>query len=129
MITKTTWRPDTCGCVIVYEWDTEVPEDERTHALISIQKCVRHTAEDTDSVAYTKAKTDNETKNIVVSDIKETLDIDVNSLWAYDEAGVLCFDVSALPEDEKLEVYAALEKYGTAVKLSDTVDIDLLNPV
>ena len=25
---ETRWSPDTCGCVIVYEWDDEIPVDQ-----------------------------------------------------------------------------------------------------
>jgi hypothetical protein len=31
MIQTTTWRPDTCGCIISYQWDDAVPQATRTH--------------------------------------------------------------------------------------------------
>lgn len=31
----TTWHPDTCGCEIHYEWDTETTEAERTHTAVA----------------------------------------------------------------------------------------------
>jgi hypothetical protein len=34
MIKHTEWRPHTCGCVIIYSWDTEVPADKRTHTIV-----------------------------------------------------------------------------------------------
>lgn len=36
MLQKTTWRPDTCGCVLEYEWDDAVSENERTHAISKV---------------------------------------------------------------------------------------------
>jgi hypothetical protein len=30
----TMWQPHVCGCVILYSWDTEVPQDERTHTVV-----------------------------------------------------------------------------------------------
>lgn len=41
----TTWRPDTCGCVLAYEWDDEVPEDKRAHTPVVTElsaTCVAH---------------------------------------------------------------------------------------
>jgi hypothetical protein len=31
MIQTTTWRPDTCKCVITYQWDDTISENARTH--------------------------------------------------------------------------------------------------
>lgn len=31
----TIWSPDTCGCVIHYEWDTEVPAQQRVHTAVA----------------------------------------------------------------------------------------------
>lgn len=33
MIRYTQWRPDTCDCIFVYEWDDEQSEDHRVHTL------------------------------------------------------------------------------------------------
>lgn len=42
-IKVTTWHPDTCECVLQYEWDTEHSEDQRVHkALPSIKRCELH---------------------------------------------------------------------------------------
>lgn len=39
MLKTTTWRPSTCGCVLEYEWDTELSEDKRTHKFVKVQHC------------------------------------------------------------------------------------------
>jgi len=31
MLQTTTWSPNTCGCVIIYQWDDSIPEASRTH--------------------------------------------------------------------------------------------------
>jgi hypothetical protein len=31
MLHVTTWTPDTCDCVIHYQWDDQVPQDQRIH--------------------------------------------------------------------------------------------------
>lgn len=37
------WYPDTCGCVIEYEWDDSEPEDKRTHRVVRFVKvCDAH---------------------------------------------------------------------------------------
>jgi hypothetical protein len=38
----TTWSPNTCGCVISYQWDDTVPQASRTHKFVSVDhtKCV-----------------------------------------------------------------------------------------
>lgn len=35
MINVTQWQPDTCDCKILFEWDTEVPQEERVHTAIA----------------------------------------------------------------------------------------------
>ena len=40
----TRWRPDTCGCVVDFEWDDETPEEERAFTCIAIEPCEQHPA-------------------------------------------------------------------------------------
>ena len=35
----TRWSPSTCKCVIDYEWDRDLSEDQRTHKFVSVQHC------------------------------------------------------------------------------------------
>lgn len=42
MLTVTRWSPDTCACVIEYEWDTETTEDNRIHKFHRVEKCSEH---------------------------------------------------------------------------------------
>ena len=35
----TRWRPDTCGCVIEYEWDSDRPEEARRHGPLKLDAC------------------------------------------------------------------------------------------
>lgn len=42
-IKVTTWSPDTCGCIINYQWDDSDPEDSRTHSFHStVRLCEVH---------------------------------------------------------------------------------------
>lgn len=39
----TRWSPDTCGCVVEYEWDDAVAQNARTHSIANVvQRCARH---------------------------------------------------------------------------------------
>lgn len=29
----TRWRPDTCGCILEYEWDSDLPIEKRVHTF------------------------------------------------------------------------------------------------
>ncbi len=40
----TRWRPDTCGCVIEYEWDDAEAEEARQHVPKKIDACPDHPA-------------------------------------------------------------------------------------
>ena len=43
MLKVTRWSPDTCGCILEYEWDDTKNESERTHTLKNIiKKCPAH---------------------------------------------------------------------------------------
>ena len=44
VIHTTRWAPDTCGCELEYEWDTDTPEDARVHTFKKVVKaCEAHT--------------------------------------------------------------------------------------
>ena len=30
-ICETQWSPDTCGCVVTYTWDRDIPQEQRVH--------------------------------------------------------------------------------------------------
>lgn len=43
MIQVTTWKPDTCGCIVQYEWDDLTSEDVRIHSLRAMDNiCNEH---------------------------------------------------------------------------------------
>lgn len=45
MIKVTRWSPDTCGCKIEYEWDTELDGLQRVHTWVNtVRTCAAHTA-------------------------------------------------------------------------------------
>lgn len=69
MIQKTKWKPDTCECEIVYEWDDSLPDDQRVHTLASIQKCQHHAKHDDDTAYDQVLNKENKLKNMVLGEI------------------------------------------------------------
>lgn len=68
MIQKTSWRPDTCGCHIIYQWDDS---DIQTVTLDSMpHKCEFH-ENLSDQDAYNAVRTENVTKNQVLGHVLE----------------------------------------------------------
>jgi hypothetical protein len=41
-IKRTRWTPDTCGCVLEYEWDDALPVDARVHRAVDAVPCAIH---------------------------------------------------------------------------------------
>lgn len=39
----TQWRPDTCNCIISYEWDETLPIENRVHQFLDGTPCNEHT--------------------------------------------------------------------------------------
>lgn len=73
MIRKTTWSPDTCGCVFEYSWDDEVPQELRTHTLSSVvKKCEIHKEVAVDDVAFVSVLVENQVKNKVLAEFIES---------------------------------------------------------
>jgi len=62
-INITRWSPDTCQCVIEYDWDSTLTEDQRVHTLKTISKCPIHAAL-SNTTAYTTVLDENPRKNM-----------------------------------------------------------------
>jgi hypothetical protein len=67
----TRWYPDTCGCVVDYEWDdTEIAPEEGdiTYTLVDSIKCPIH---ETEVDIMSVVRNENTTKNRVIGKIVE----------------------------------------------------------
>jgi hypothetical protein len=42
VINITTWSPDTCGCELSYEWDSDILQEQRTHTFYAMHKVCEH---------------------------------------------------------------------------------------
>lgn len=142
MTLKTTrWKPDTCGCVIEYEWDSESPESVRVHSVSSVKnKCKWHLNDTNDIACYEKVLNENKTKNellMIILDkfpgiVDETIDSDTGELkkvlksgleyyWNFDEQRKLHVEI----KPKHTEAGKLLKNYSkTALKSA----IDLKYP-
>lgn len=83
MIKTNIWRPDTCGCQIIYQWDSDLPDDQRVHTPIpggidSNGKpilpiiCDLHSELSTDHVKHHDiVVSENQMKNVIVNKFLE----------------------------------------------------------
>ena len=61
----TRWSPDTCDCIIEYEWDDSIPQDQRTHTLSNyVRKCAAHSTLASDTTRYQTVIEENPRKNV-----------------------------------------------------------------
>lgn len=81
---KNVWRPDTCGCVIVYEWDDTVPQEERVSVavdsaltsdgnVIYTSRCPAHTQHILKEDLYREALEENISKNHAIGFLIESI--------------------------------------------------------
>jgi len=72
----TLWKPDTCDCILLYEWDDQIPNDLRVHTPveenidhaglgIKTRRCDDHQESDLGKL-HGKVKAENTKKNIVL---------------------------------------------------------------
>lgn len=67
----TRWKPDTCNCVIEYEWDASLPVEQRVHTAVKTTPCQFHLG--TVEEVYTKVKDENVKKNLTRKLLLETI--------------------------------------------------------
>ena len=89
----TRWSPDTCSCVLEYEWDDEDDLDTRVHTFKrAVELCPAHEAEPHQN-AYNDVVSENSRKNYVLAMVQETLPgVEIgaeNYNWSFDSARML----------------------------------------
>lgn len=84
-MTTNRWKPDTCACVIEYEFDETLADDVRTHSLKNIQKCQYHNDPD-DAQAFIRANRENNDKNFAIGEVLKAYSQvkDDQIKWQYD---------------------------------------------
>mgnify|MGYP001616653995 CR=1 FL=1 len=79
MMHKNTWRPDTCGCEIEYEWEDTLTVEQRVHTPTKATGCEHHLTGD-HSAKYTQVLKENQTKNKVLGAILDGVSTAVDIL-------------------------------------------------
>ena len=100
----TTWHPDTCDCIINYEWDDTDPPETRVHTPTGIvKKCAFHQGTSDIKGHYDSVLEENVRKNVAIKKIKETypaadvkFSLDNNRDVTLDVKGVVIPDTNAL---------------------------------
>jgi hypothetical protein len=115
----TRWGPDTCECVIEYEWDDAVPDSQRTHTISKIvSKCSAHSKLSDGETHFLNVLDENTTKNKAFEIVKSkapTLDPD-NFKYSFDKDRKLVVDVAnlGLKASDKTTLLSDLDtKLGT----------------
>lgn len=113
-IKTTTWSPDTCDCIINYDWDSDLSEDQRIHNVSAIIKeCSAHLGLTTQA-HYNAVLQENYLKNFSVATVTE-LYPDAVVDWKFDDQRKLVLTVqSATQVDSVLLV----QKLGPNVKIN-----------
>ena len=65
MLQVTRWSPDTCGCILEYEWDDTLDENARTHSFKKAVKLCEHHKALGANKAYEQVMSENTRKNQV----------------------------------------------------------------
>jgi hypothetical protein len=138
MIRTTTWRPDTCGCVLSYAWDDAVPDDQRVHTPESLTPCAEHAGVRDVNDGHAIVTAENQSKNVAVSAVAAALgwqpavrhprvpDViltpEVNPEfaphavpWSFDASRVLGIDATALGVDPTIVSDAVSAALATVV--------------
>ncbi len=110
MTIKTTrWEPDTCECAVVYEWDDDVPSEQRIHSLSEIINKGPEHAHILDASLYTTVLDENRRKNVMFN-IVNTTDPEIIPEWEFTAGRVLQITFSGnIPNNIKQQLQAAAD--------------------
>lgn len=107
----TRWSPDTCGCVIEYEWDdTEEPRVHRVKNII--RQCPLHKTLEIPEDVFDAIVNDNRTKNIVVTRVAELISAKAEDIaFSFDDKRQLHLqlDSGKTSELEKISIQSELD--------------------
>src|SRR3972149_6923169 len=111
MIRSTTWRPDTCECVLEYSWDDATSEASRAHSLARIvSSCPAHSLL-AGANLYNAVVSENQQKNRTY-DIAAALLTSLTPeswLWYYDSERVLQVVIPGLTALRKTQLQGACD--------------------
>lgn len=74
MIKVTRWIPDTCDCVIEYQWDDSISQDQRVHTVSNVvNSCKSHKSINQQGDLFQCVLDENQTKNNTIATIMDNL--------------------------------------------------------
>ena len=87
---RTRWSPDTCGCVIEYEYDDTLPVESRELTPRSVEPCAFHRL-DTDQAVFDAVLEENRRKNTAYAIALEEIPVLTpdDFEWSFDNKRVL----------------------------------------
>jgi hypothetical protein len=102
VIQQTTWRPDTCSCQLVTEWDDALPDDQRVHSMTSIvHRCEQHAAI-LDASLFTTVREESRRKNVALG-VCQGQGRDPSAIpWEFDAGRTLILHVGGSKTDRTL---------------------------
>jgi len=128
MSLKTTvWHPDTCDCVIEYQWDTEQDENIRVHLYKGARKKCQFHENEQGSSHWNKVLDENKNKNKVLAAVEEgipsmtekvikdngdevtQLKRGIKYKWSFDENRQLVVDFEGASQLEKNQLKSILD--------------------
>ena len=135
MIKITRWKPDTCDCIIDYQWDDQSDENNRVHTVSNVvARCSAHQALTTIVDVYNAVRDENSRKNIIYGQIIKNLSSAVEEViqedgsrikrlksgrdykWSFDKDRNLVIDLVGFVQQEK-DVISSLvsSEFGSKV--------------
>lgn len=91
-IQTTRWSPDTCGCVIEFQWDDTVAPELRTHTHKStIKACSAHTAQKDINTHFPTVLEENQRKNKCIYEMGKAAGVNMDLTQDSTEAEVKAF--------------------------------------
>lgn len=112
----TRWSPDTCDCILEYEWDEALEDSDRVHTFKKVVKlCSEHERLGFQGkAAYDQVKSENTGKNRAWGLIKQELGLTNKDLekyiWFFDEGRQLQVSVTLpVAAGKKQEIQAKLD--------------------
>lgn len=134
---KTTrWSPDTCDCVIEYDWDADLPAEARVHTPSRVvNRCPAHQAQADAAAVFTTLLDENPRKNkllaramdLLTDKTEAVVQLDGSTVlqwrngvtvgWAFDAARVLEVSISGLTNPQRNAVQNAANNMFGANKV------------
>lgn len=109
-MTKNIWKPDTCGCILEFEFDADEPAGTRVHTPTECKRaCLHHPNDEGHVKHYEKVLKENQLKNRALEDVKTQVDPSVKDKveWSFDEDRNVVITLPASEKDKGIKAKEA----------------------